>query len=325
MSERQVHVVFGAGQIGAPLARMLDGRGHQVRLVRRSGSGPEGIEVRNGDAGDPAFATSATAGASVIYHCMNPPAYDRKVWAETLPRLMDSLIAAARQAGARLVVLDNLYLLGKPGGRPLSEDSPIAPCSRKGEIRARVNERLLDAERRGDVRAVIGRASDFYGPGAVGTYFGDAFWPKALASGEVPTFVTLDTPHTYHYTLDVAAALATLGGAGDDVTGRWWMLPAAPAEPSRAMIARLGAALGRELRVRGTAPALLALGGWFVPLLRELSEMGYQWEEPFVVDDRRFRERFHPAVTPLDDGARATVAWATRHYRAARRSDATAR
>ncbi|HEY6866600.1 MAG TPA: NAD-dependent epimerase/dehydratase family protein [Candidatus Eisenbacteria bacterium] len=322
MSERQVHVVFGAGQIGAPLARMLEGRGHEVRLVRRSGGGPEGIEVRNGDAGDPAFAASAAAGASVVYHCMNPPAYDRKVWAEALPRLMDSLIAASGKAGARLVVLDNLYLLGRPGGRPLSEDSPIAPCSRKGEIRARINQRLLEAERRGDVRVVIGRASDFYGPGGVGTYFGDAFWPKALAAGEAATFVSLDTPHTYHYTLDVAAALATLGGAGDEVTGRWWMLPAAPAEPSRAMIARLGTALGRELRIRATPGPVLALAGLFVPLLRELSEMSYQWQEPFVVDDRRYRERFRPAVTALEDGARATVAWATRHYRAATREGA---
>jgi nucleoside-diphosphate-sugar epimerase len=227
---------------------------------------------------------------------------------------MESLASAAGRAGARLVVLDNLYMLGKPDGRKLDEESPIRPSSRKGEIRARVNAQLLDAERRGVVRAVVGRASDFYGPGGIGTYFGDAFWPNALGKGDAQTLMRLDTPHTYHYTLDVAGALATLGAAPDDVTGRWWMLPAAPAESSRAMIERLGAALGRPLRVRPMPRALLGALGLFVPILREVAEMGYQWDEPFVTDDRRFRDRFPTTVASLDDGARATVDWARRHY-----------
>ena len=207
-------------------------------------------------------------------------------------------------------------MLGRPGGRPLNEDSPVAPYSRKGEIRARVNAQLVAAEKRGDVRAVVGRASDFYGPGGVGTYFGDAFWPKALEKGVAQTLMNLETPHTYHYTLDVAAALATLGQAPDDVTGRWWMLPAAPAESSRAMIARFSATLGRELRIQPMPRALLALLKLFVPVLREIAEMGYQWDEPFIADDRRFRERFGTAirVTPLAEGAIATVEWAKAHY-----------
>jgi nucleoside-diphosphate-sugar epimerase len=103
-------------------------------------------------------------GASTVYHCMNPPYYAR-VWAELLPRYMENLIAAAGQNGARLVVLDNVYMLGRPQGKPLDEDTPPRPCSRKGEIRARVAERMWEAHRRGDVRATSGRASDFYGPG----------------------------------------------------------------------------------------------------------------------------------------------------------------
>ena len=129
MSDPRLHVVFGAGQIGSPLARNLLAAGHTVRMVRRAGGGPDGVELRHGDAGDPAFAAAATEGAAALYHCMNP-AYSTRVWAAELPRLMDSLIAAAARNGARLVVLDNVYMLGRPGGRPLDEDSSIAPCSR---------------------------------------------------------------------------------------------------------------------------------------------------------------------------------------------------
>ena len=37
---QDLHVVFGAGQIGSPLARLLREHGHAVRMVRRSGSVP---------------------------------------------------------------------------------------------------------------------------------------------------------------------------------------------------------------------------------------------------------------------------------------------
>src|SRR5207253_2590069 len=94
---------------------------------------------------------------------------------------MENLIAAAGGAAARLVVLDNLYMLGHPRGRALNEDTPMDPCSRKGEIRARAAARLFEAHRRGDVIATSGRASDFYGPGGTLTGLGDFFWPRVLA------------------------------------------------------------------------------------------------------------------------------------------------
>jgi nucleoside-diphosphate-sugar epimerase len=312
---RELHVVFGAGQIGPQLARVLAARGHTVRLVRRSAGRPDpGIPVVTGDAGDPAFAAEATRGATAIYHCMNP-AYDVRVWERELPRLMQSLIAAAGRQGARLVVLDNLYMLGHPGGVPMNEDTPMKPTSKKGAVRARVAEMLLDAHRRGVVRATSGRASDFYGPRADQSYFGKLFWPDALRGKTVRMPLNLDEPHTWHYTGDVAEAVARLGcSSDDDVYGRWWMLPAAPAVTAREMASRLAGALGKPIRVARVPAALLKLLGLFVPILREVNEMAYQWETPFLVDDRRFRERFGMTPTPLDAGAPATVEWARKAF-----------
>src|SRR6266516_580705 len=131
----ELHVLFGGGQVGQPLARILLRRGKRVRIVKRSAFGlPEGVEIEQGDATDLNFCVEAARGASTVYHCMNPPYYAR-VWAELLPRYMENLIAAAGRSGARLVVLDNVYILGRPQG---NEDTPPRPCSRKGEIRARV-------------------------------------------------------------------------------------------------------------------------------------------------------------------------------------------
>ncbi len=313
MSESKLHVIFGAGQIGVPLAKELMARGCRVRMVRRVGGAPAGVELRTGDAGDATFAAEAAAGAAAVYHCMNP-AYDAALWARELPRLASSLVAAAGRANARLVVLDNLYMLGDTHGVPMNEATPVNPCSRKGEIRARVAEQFFDAHRRGDAKVVSGRAADFYGPGGVGTYFGDAFWPRVLAGKSGQVLSDPDIVHTYHYTLDVAAGLATLAEAPDDVTGQWWMLPAAPAETTRAMIRRFGAALGREIAIERMPGFLLAAVALFMPMLREIREMGYQFAGPFLVDDSRFRARFGGAPTPLDRGAPAMVEWAKGYY-----------
>jgi nucleoside-diphosphate-sugar epimerase len=267
----------------------------------------------SGDAADPDFCLRAAAGATTVYHCMNPP-YDAKVWAELVPRYMDNLIAAAGRAKARLVVLDNVYMLGAANGRRLSEDTPMNPRSRKGEIRARAAERLLDAHRRGEVVATTGRASDFYGPGGTLTGLGDFFWPRALAGKTAYSPYPLDAVHTYHYIPDVAAGLATLGTGPDDAYGRPWMLPCAPAESMRQLLARLERVLGRRLAVSRIPRAVLKVAGIFMPVMRELDEMLYQWDEPFVVDDSQFRARFHSEPTSVDDAAAATVAWATNHY-----------
>jgi nucleoside-diphosphate-sugar epimerase len=314
MMTRDLHVVFGAGQVGRPLARMRLETGRRVRIAKRSVAGlPSGAEVATGDAADPEFCVEAASGAATIYHCMNPP-YDARVWADLVPRFMNNLIEAAGRAGARLVVLDNVYMLGRPGGKPLSEDSPLDPCSRKGEIRARAAEQLFAAHRRGDVVATSGRASDFYGPGGALTHLGDHFWPAALAGRTARAVVDPDAVHTYHYIPDVARGLATLGTAGDEAYGRPWMLPCAPAESIRDLVSRMADKLGRDIKVSAVPGWIVRALGPFVALARELDEMRYQWEEPFIIDDRRFRTSFGIEPADVHEAAAATVAWATEHY-----------
>ncbi len=310
----ELHVVFGAGQVGYPLAERLHAAGRRVRIAKRSAAHvPSGCEVVLGDASDRAFCVTAARDATTVYHCINP-AYSTGAWAELVPRYMDNLIAASAQTRARLVVLDNLYMLGRPGGRPLNEDTPVNPSSRKGEIRARAAERLFDAHRRGDVVATEGRASDFYGPGGTQTGLGDFFWPRVLSGKTAYSPFPLDAVHTYHYIPDVAAGLATLGAAGADAYGRPWMLPCTAPCTLRDIVARLASRLHRPLPVAQVPRWIVKTAALVVPLMRELEEMLYQWDEPFVVDDSRFRRTFslHPA--DVTDAANETVDWATRQY-----------
>ena len=309
----ELHVIFGGGQVGQPLATMLRERGLRVRMARRSVAVPEGVELMQGDATNRSFCIEAARGASTVYHCMNPP-YSAKIWADVVPKYLDSLIAGAGNAGARLVVLESVYMLGRPGGRPMNEDTPMNPCSRKGEIRAREAERLFDAHRRGEVRATAGRASDFYGPGASISHLGDQFWKPVIAGSRGRLLVNPDATHTYHYVPDVAAGLATLGTARDDAYGKPWMLPCAPAESMRALVARFSRHLGREIGLTVVPRWAMKALGAIVPIFSEMNEMMYQWDEPFVIDDRRFREAFDTEPTEPQRAAADTVTWAKAHY-----------
>jgi len=313
MASGGVHVVFGAGQIGPLLAEHLRSRGKAVRVVRRSAAAVavEGVEVARGDAMDPGFCADAARGAEAVYHCMNAP-YFARVWRGVLPQLQANLVAAAARAGARLVVLDNLYALGRTGGRPMSEETPSAPCSRKGAVRAQLHEELVGAARRGAVRVSVGRASDFYGPNAGQSHLGERPLRQLWAGKAAQVVLNPDTLHTYHYSRDVAVGLATLGiEEGTDGT---WMLPCAPAVSTRALLGLLGGALGRPVKISRLPPLLVSALGLAMPIMREIQAMAYQWEEPFVVDDRRFRARFGWQATALEDGARETAAWARRAF-----------
>lgn len=306
---RPLHVVFGAGQVGALLARRLAAAGHPVRLVRRSGKALalDGVELVRAQAADRPAAAEAARGAAVVYHCVNP-AYSAAAWAAELPPVQESLIEAAGRAGARLVVLDNLYALGRPRGRTFTEDTPLDPCSRKGEVRAGLHRALQAAVARGDVRAVTGRASDFYGPGGLGTHFAERFWRPALAGASIGGVVDPTTPHTYHFIPDVAAGLMALGL--DEGAEGTYLLPCHPAETTVRLVERLAEALGRPIALGRIPPLALWLLSFGMPVLKEVNEMAYQWAERFEVSDARFRARYGDLTCPRDEAARQTVAWA---------------
>lgn len=313
MTEPQLHVVFGAGQIGPPLARKLRDAGHRVRIFRRSSGVVDGIEVVAGDAMDAAFARSVTQGATAIYHCMNPT-YSAQVWAEQLPRLAMSLIGAASANNARLVVLDNLYMFGPMHGAAMNEATPNAPASKKGEVRTRVAAQYFAAHAAGTARIVLGRAPDFFGPGGDQTNFGSFFWEGALKRGKGQVLISPDVPHAFAFTHDVAAGLAALGAASDDVTGQWWMLPSQPAMTIRELVTHFSKALGRDIAVKRVPGLIRAILPVFMPPLREFPEMRYQWEAPYLVDDAKFRAKFQFGPTPLPEAAAATVRWAQEKF-----------
>jgi nucleoside-diphosphate-sugar epimerase len=307
VSDDRLHVVFGAGQVGRALSARLAELGLEVRVVsrRRPAALVEGADWRAADASDIEAATDAAKGASVVYQCLNAPYTN---WPELFPPLQLGVLGAAERNAALLVSLENVYAYGPTGGRPLTEDLPLAATTVKGRTRAAMTQELLAAAAAGRVRVAIGRASDFFGAGVTETTLGERVFANALAGKRADFIGKPDLPHTYSYVPDVAAGLATLGTDERAVDGVWH-LPGPETVTTRQLLELIAAEVGHPVAIRSVPKLALRALGLFNPMIRALAEMAYEFEEPFVLDTSKYQSTFGRAGTPLATAIAATVAW----------------
>jgi len=301
------HVVFGTGPAGAATAKALVEMGKQVRVVNRSGESnrllPDSVEIVAANVTDIPQAQRAAEGATVVYHCLNAP-YHR--WLELFPGLQAGVLAAAESAGARLVALENVYMYGQVD-RPMTEDMPYNAHTRKGRLRADLSRRLTEAHETGQVEVAIGRASDFYGP-AVESALGERTFIPLVAGKPAEMVGNPDMPHSYSYIEDVGRGLATLG-TSEGTFGQIWHLPHAPALSTRQIVGKAFEMAGLPVKTRTMGALMMRIGGLFVPEAREVVEMMYEFNAPFIVDSSKFQKSFGSGYTSIEDGLRRTLAW----------------
>jgi nucleoside-diphosphate-sugar epimerase len=308
VGEAGVHVVLGTGQVGRALAACLAGRGLAVRAVSRHRPAglADGIDWRAADAADPDAATDAAKGAAVVYQCLNAP-YPQ--WPELFPPLQRGALAAAERAGALLVTLENLYGYGPTGGKPMTENLPLAATTVKGRTRAAMTGELLAAAAAGRVRIAIGRASDFFGAGVTeGSALGRRVFGNALAGRRADFIGNPELPHTYSYVPDIAAGLATLG-TDPRAAGEVWHLPGPQTVTTRALLDLVVGEVGHPVAIRSVPKLAVRALGLVNPTIRALAEMAYEFDEPFILDTTRYEATFGDTGTPLAAAVAATIAW----------------
>lgn len=310
---QELHVIFGTGPVGTTLADVLLAKGRRVRLVNRSGKAQVAAEAElvAGDASRLETVQDLCRGAAVVYNCTHAPYH---LWPETLPRLQENMIEGAASAGAKLVVIDTLYLYGETHGHPMTEAMPYAATSRKGRLRAELAWGYLQAHRAGKVRVSIGRAADFFGPRALNSALGQYVFPAILSAQPALTLGNMDLPHSYSYMPDIARGLAALGES-EDAPGRDWLLPVAPAITTRDMLKLIGQEIGQQPQVLNvpTIEQARALGIFDETFANEYIELFYQYTEPQIVNSRTFEQAFGWRATPLDEAIHTTVQWYREH------------
>jgi nucleoside-diphosphate-sugar epimerase len=300
-----LHVIVGKGPVGTTTAEELVARGHQVRVLSRSGGrSTDTVEHRSVDATDPDALSAASVGAAAIYNAVNP-AYHR--WATDWPPVAAALLTAAERAGAVLVTMSNLYAYGRPAG-PMTPDSPLAATDTKGRVRARMWTDALAAHEAGRVRVTEARAADFVGPQVPAASSHLVRQLPALRAGRRAWVVgDPDVPRSWAYMPDVARTLAVLG-TDERAWGRAWHVPSAPPRSQRQALTDLAAALGAPApRVSGLPwPMLRAIGvAW--PLMREVVAVRHQFDQEFVIDATATMATFGLSATPWAEVVAATA------------------
>lgn len=304
----ELHVVVGAGPIGSGVVDELVARGHRVRVITRSGSGPEHplVERVRLDAADPALADLAT-GAAALYNCVNPP-YHR--WPTDWPPVAANLLATAERTGAVLATCSNLYGYG-PVDAPMTEQNPLAATGAKGRVRARMWLDTLAAHQAGRARITEVRGSDYVGPRSE-SHLGDRAVPRLLQGKNAQAIGDPDTPHTWTYTRDMARALV-VAATTPAAWGRAWHAPSNDPVPVRQAVLDLCRVAGVEPVGVTVLPrwAISALG-LVVPQMRELAEVRHQTARPWVMDSSAAQRELGLAPTPWE----TMLADVVQHYRA---------
>jgi nucleoside-diphosphate-sugar epimerase len=302
----EYHVIFGTGPLGKWTARELVRLGKQVRMINHSGKAdhlPESVEVIASDAYDTNKNIELTKDAAAIYQCAQPHYYE---WVSKFIPLQNAILAAASANDAKLIVGDNLYMYGDPRGQVMREDSPLAPNSKKGKVRAEMAQAVMDAHEKGKIRVAIGRASDFFGPEDSGlTSY--AILP-ALQDKPVNLIGRVDQPHTFTYVADFGKLLATLG-TRDEAIGQVWFAPSNTPITQAEFVGMIQEQLGSKVRIMVGSKFMLQMIGLFNPEVRELVEMIFLWTGPYIIDSRKAEQTFGLQATPMKDAIRSTVDW----------------
>lgn len=300
------HVVVGAGPVGTATARLLVERGEEVVVVTRSGSGPEHPAITRvaADASSADRLTVLAGGGVALYNCANPP-YHR--WPTDWPPIAHAMITAAERTNAVLVTVSNLYAYGPVTG-PMTEDLPLAAPGPKGRVRAQMWRDALAAHDAGLIRATEVRGSDYVGNGVDG-HLGNRVVPRLLRGRDVTVIRSAATAHTWTAVVDVARLLVTVA-ADERAWGRPWHVPSNAPRTQREAIDDLSRLAGlHPVAVKEYRPLVLRALGVLNPALRELPEVAYQFERPFVLDSTAAQDAFGLTPTPWETVLDGVINW----------------
>lgn len=297
-----MHTILGAnGIIARELSRALAAYTSDIRQVSRN---PRKVnptdETFVADFLDGQATADAVAGSEVVYLVAGLK-YNASVWQEQWPRVMRNVIDACKQHGTSLVFFDNIYAYGRVDGT-MTENTPFNPISRKGEVRAKIATMLLDEMRNGNLRAMIVRSADFYGPGAVNSFPHATVFERIKAQKTPQWLGDPNAVHTFTFTPDSGHAMAVLGRS-PEAYGQTWHLPTTKEPLTGADFVRLACDLaGQPYKLQVAPRWMVKLMGIFMPVLRENEEMMYQLEYDYRFDSSKVESAFGLQATPYRQG-----------------------
>lgn len=300
--------ILGAGgAIGIELAKALPNYTKDIRLVGRN---PK--KVNPNDNLFPADLTNreqlfkAVEGSQVVYITVGFD-YITKLWQQMWPPLIKNVIDACLQHQAKLVFFDNVYAIGGNNVNHITENSPISPTSKKGEIRATADRLILDAIEKRNLNAIIARSADFFSGVKDKSILMNTVYDNLAKGKKAQWFCNAKVIHSISYTPDLGKGTAILGNT-DSAYNQIWNLPTDPQKITGEEWINLFAT---EMKASNKYQVLPGWGlkaiGLFVPILNEMYEMRYQYDRDYYFDSTKFNKEFNYTPTNNELAVKQTV------------------
>ncbi len=301
-------ILGSGGAIGVELAKALPKHTDKIRLVSRR---PEKVndsdDLFSGDLTKAGNVLKAVEGSDVVYLSVGLQ-YNLKIWQEQWPIVMKNTIAACKEHNSKLVFFDNIYMYDPNYINPTTENSPVDPISEKGKVRKEIAEMFLREVERGELVGLIARCADFYGPNIKQNSVLTEMVFMNLYSGKKANWLgSARFKHSFTYTPDAGKATALLGNT-DSAYGEVWHLPTAT-DPftGEEWINNIAKELGVEPKYQVAPKLLVRIMGLFVPVMKEIVEMMYQYDRDYIFDSSKFENRFNFTPTPYLEGIKEIV------------------
>lgn len=306
-------IVLGAtGGVGRPVTAELLKRGIKTIAFGRSAGKLKALaqelgnsallEVKTGDAFSPEDIVQAADGADVIFHSANIPYHEME--SRLLP-LGEAVMEAAERLGAKVVVVDGIYPYGRRTTDKATEEHPKRPHTRKGKVRLAYEE-LIFSPRWRRAQPLIVRLPDYYGSSAQASYLSVTM--EAIAAGKPTAFIgNMDIPREYVYLPDAAHMIVEIAGR-DESYRQNWHIPGPGVISGRDLVRIAQQASGKRKAVVPLGRAGLSVIGLFNPVMKEVVEMLYLTEEPFVLSGEKYERAIGPiSWTPHEQAIAETI------------------
>ncbi len=303
-----MQTILGAnGTIGSVLAKELKNYTDKIRLVSRNPHKVnESDELFPADLSLPGMVDKAVAGSEVAYLVLGFD-YKLEVWEEKWPKLMREVIDSCVKHNARLVFFDNVYMYDIKEIPHMTEESAINPSSRKGKVRMEIAKMITNEVKTGKLMALIARSADFYGPDNEKSFVTEMVYKNLKKGKPANWFINADKKHSLTYTPDAARATALLGNTPDAYNQVWHLPTDKNTLTGREFTGLFASAMNVRNKVSVLPMLMIKILGFFIPIMKEMPEMMYQYDRDYFFDSSKFDKRFNFKTTTYEEGVKASV------------------
>ena len=292
--------ILGAGgSIGIELAKSLKDYTSEIKLVSRK---PQKVNLTDtlysADLTKKEDIFKSIEGSKITYVAIGFP-YKTKVWKENWIPFMQNVISACLVHNSKLVYFDNVYAIGGDNIKHITENSPISPISKKGEIKAEVDRLILKSIDKNNLEAIIARAPDFFGGTArANSILMNLVYDNIVKGKKSQWFCNAKYIHSMGYVPDLAKGTAMLGNTSAAYNQIWNLPTDTQKITGEEWINLFSSAMNAKNNYTTLPNWLVKALGFFVPLMKEKAEMNYQYDRDYYFDSKKFNDYFDFTPTP---------------------------